>query len=299
MKDELNIHTTPRNFHVDFFQLVSDKDENIFDYFQKVESEESGSSYSNQGVTRELWNLSSRSKPKSITGMLRKFRTSDLPEIGSIGEAAKELLLEEGQALIEFNYFIYYKENQILAWVRNGNGSTPNQFSVFLRSLWETNIKALPLIERNALKRLMSGKVEVKNFEVTLSKPTADEFHPEYDISKKALELVSSSGADSLSFKLGVKLKDIDNKGTWQEEAKGAAKELLSIGASRLKLEVLENGFEHPIDLIADRISSKQSVDTNGKYAPSASMYKMIDAAQSEKKEAIDALYKRDKKALA
>lgn len=61
---------------------------------------------------------------------------------------------------------------------------------------------------------------------------------------------------------------------------KKAATAFMRSGYARsLKVNVEENGIEHPIDLIADRILSVQNVSMAGKYPMKESIYAALNSA--------------------
>lgn len=82
----------------------------------------------------------------------------------------------------------------------------------------------------------------------------------------------------------------------------GAIKQTLrnlhALGATTAKATVIEDGLQHTIDLIADRVSSRQRTETDGR-PPAETMYGLIDNAREECSEAIDGYFGAVDNALA
>lgn len=241
------------------------------------------------GYTREVWQPINRCgpDPRSVAGQFRKFRTSDLPEIGAAGQDSAELELAENQGLIERNFFVYYEDRQLLGWCRNGHGNTVSQFANFLSACWGTKVQAGPILQPDAAKRLMRNGIELKAIEVTLPRPTNPEFYPEEDFSKEMVEMLRRSGADTIHLTLGINTRRSDTGGSLASRWKHALAEVTGMGASTARAVVYDDGIEHPIDLIADRVVSYQDIETNARFPPSGTMYEAIDAAREECKGSI------------
>lgn len=294
MQQMVDTHTKTRKFHIDFFQLVCESGESISHLFDQLLVSDSRLHCEHYGITRELWNPEKRVSPSSITGMLRKFRTSDLPEIGALGEAPETLPLKDGQGIIEYNHFVYFEEFQILAWVVNGHGSTPNQFAMCLSDLFKKSIVIAPLLKPDAMKRLMKGDVDLKKFSVRIAKPTNPDMFPSDDFSSELLKMMGSSEADSIFVELSTDTRNNNAKGKALRLCKDLKKTIVNLAShdpKTLKSTLIEDGMERPIDFIKDKLRSTQSIETNAKYAPSATMYQMIDTAKDESKSDIDAIF--------
>lgn len=241
------------------------------------------------GYIREIWRPLKRDRPRiSYAGQFRKFRKSDLPEIGATGQDASELELNEDQGLVERNFFVYYPRHSILAWCRNSHGSTPNQFAKFLSAVWGTKIEANPVLAPDAARRIMQHGITLKKVLLTIPRPTNPGLHPEHDFNAAAFSLISESAADSIHIEIGIDSRRADSQGSLSERWKRALTEAVGIGASTAKAIVIDDGIEHPIDLIADRVFSTQEIETNAKYPPSNTMYAAIDTARHECDELIN-----------
>ena len=280
-----------RRYTIDFFQLAhvaTTEVPTIEDGFKIILDEEIEPILVSNGYTRDLWTLQVRSRPKSYAGQFRKFRTNDLPEIGTAGGSAAQLALSDKEGVVEKNFFVYYKEHQILGWHRNGHASSAKQLATFLSSLWGTKVTIDPVLQPDAVKRLLRGDIDLKKVELTIPRPTSRDLYPDDDYGKGILELLNRSGADSLQLTLGIDTRRKDTEGKLTSQWKRALSEFTSMGATTARAIVYDDGVEHPIDLIADRVVSYQDIETNALFPPSGTMYAAIDKAREECKGAIN-----------
>ncbi|ENO0459395.1 hypothetical protein ACAK56_003422, partial [Salmonella enterica] len=221
--------------------------------------------------------------PVSFVGQFRKFRNTDIPEKGAAGRQATEIPLDEDEGIVERNFFVYYKKQQLLGWHNNSHASSAKQFAAFLQKLAGVkSINCLPLIQTDALRRLMRGDVTLKQIEFTIPRPTSPEMYPDDDYSQSLLQLMNNASADSLHLKMGINLRRGGGKGRLNNAFKTVLAELSELGATTARAQVFDNGIEHPIDLIADRIIAYKEVETGAKYPPANTMYKLIDSTRSE-----------------
>ncbi|MED0060465.1 hypothetical protein RCU70_04180 [Escherichia marmotae] len=290
-----------KSYKIEFFQLNLAPNQNVSsirDLFEALADGEYETSLEIGGFTREVWGLVFDRFANSVCGQFRKFRNTDIPEIGSIGEDAEQIELDDDQGLIEKNFFVYYEQNDLLAWHKNAHSSGINQFVNFLSSVAGVKVTAGPIIQSDAIARLMSGDVELKKIEFTLPRPTNPQLYPQDDFGSTILSMMNSADADSLKISMGIDLRRTDTEGKLANRLKSTLRNLVSNGASTARAHVLEDGIEYPIDLIADRVFSLQSVETNTHFPPSFTMYGIIDTAKAECQEELDAYFGATEDAL-
>lgn len=281
-----------RRYNIDFYQLNHTSTPQvpaILDGFNNILNG-APAVHNVKGYIRELCMLSSRNSPfgMSIGGQFRKFRTSDLPEIGAAGGDAVELELAENQGLIERNFFVFYPDRNLIGWCRNAHANTANHFADFLSTCFGTRVTAGLIIEPDAVRRLMRDDIQLKKIEVTIPRPTNPDFYPDSEFSRTIVGLLRDNGADSIHVTLGVNSRRSDTQGRLGSTLKNALSEVLGMGASTAKAIVYDDGIEQPLDLIADRVKSLQDIDTNARFPPSETMYAAIDAAYQECQGQID-----------
>lgn len=280
-----------REYKIEFFQLnfLPNQDiSSIRELFEALFEEEYDTALNIGGFTRETWGLLFDRFPNSVCGQFRKFRNTDIPEIGVIGEDAEQIELEDGEGLIERNFFVYYEENDILAWHKNGHSSSVNQFANFLSNTSGLRISASPILQPEAVNRLMQGNIELKKIEVTIPRPTNPALYPDDDFGSDMIRMMNSADADSLKITMGVDLRRADTEGKLSNRLKNMLRNIVRSGASTARAHVFDDGVEYPIDLIADRVFSWQSVETNAQFPPNLTMYGIIDTAKAERQEELD-----------
>lgn len=252
------------------------------------------------GVTRQIWRLEPEGAPaESIRGQLRKLRREDLPEIGSTDQDGRQLDLPENEGVIEKNFFIFYRRRNLLVWHSNGNASNTNQFAKLLSTIWNCPVTIDPLIEADAMRRLLKDGVEVKNLQVSLPRPTNGGLYPNNDFSEDTVRLLNRSGGDRIKVSIGVDGRTKERRGkALFNVAKEYISDMLSMGASTLKADVIEDGVCHPIDLIANRVQCIQEAEVDSKYPANDAMFDLLRAAKDECNDAITAYFGEGDRAM-
>jgi hypothetical protein len=283
-----------RSYKIEFFQvsLNPNADANdIRDIFEGIRDEDFDAALEIGGFTREVWGLLFDRFPSSVCGQFRKFRDTDIPEVGVVGGDAEEIDLEDGEGLIEKNFFVYYEDHDLLAWHKNNHSSGVNQFVNFLTAISGAKVSVSPILQSDAIERLMNGDVELKKIEITLPRPTNPRFYKGDDFGPDLIDLMGSANADSLKISLGIDLRRADTEGSLTSRLKNTLKYIVKNGATTAKAIVFEDGIEHPIDLIADRVFSYQDVDTDAHFPPNLTMYGIINTAKDDCQEEIDGYF--------
>jgi len=241
------------------------------------------------GYVRELWKPTIGGNQDVITGAFRKFRMSDLPEIGSIGDASRELELEENQGLVEKNFFALYRQQSLLLWHSNGHANTPTQFGRTLSKLLETQVNVNPLIQSDSLKRLMRNDVEVRNIEISIPRPKNPNYYPENEFNRSIFSAMSAAEGDRIRVSISSDAR-VNPQPRLTRAVKSALRELVTDNAvSVARADIKESdGVLHPIDLIADRLLYFKEIEHDGRYPLGYEMFKVFDDARSEKQEEIN-----------
>lgn len=277
-----------RPYRIDFFQLAVVANGEIaspHDVFEGIHRGELPAIAPSGGYLREVFGLGQRQRPSGFAAQFRKFRTSDLPEVGRAGRDAAELELLEGQGLIERNFFVYYRQHNLLGWHVNGHGSTPQQLAAYMAQLTGLRTTVLPVPVRGAVERLMRGDVIAKKIIASIPRPTNNQIVPDDDFAEDVLRLLAGADGDSMHLEINIDTRRADTAGGLAERAKGMLRALVGAGATTARAIVVEDGIEHPIDLILDRVKCTEYAETDGRYPPSQTMYRMIDAAFRESHE--------------
>jgi len=286
-----------KQYRIEFYELTIDvPTAECPDAFRALASLANGErelSINIGGIVRELWPSTLWQDQDVIKGSFRKFRMNDLPEIGRVGDTSRELVLEEKQGLVEKNFFALYRQQSLLIWHSNGHANTPTQFGYALGKLLGIRVNVNPLIQSDALRRLMRGDVEVRKIEVSIPRPKNPDYYPGNKFNRALFSAMSAADGDRIRVSISSdgKVRPQSKFAKLKSTVKQALEELVTDNiVSVARADVKEdNGVEHPIDLIADRLLSLQGIDHDGRYPLAHEMFKAFEEARSEKQEEIDA----------
>lgn len=225
----------------------------------------------------------------SVRGSFRKFRAGDLPEKGKIGGRSEPIELEDGEGLIERNYFSAYRQQNLFLWHTNGHANAPSHFEKALAKLLGTPVSLNPLIEKDALGRLMRGEAQLRSLEVSIPRPKDPLYYPDSDFGKHVMEALAGADGDRIRIEITTDARRRGAKAKLKGKIKAALKELVSDEvASTARAVVVDEDGQHPIDLIADRLLAHTEIEHDGRYPPSEEMFRAFDRAKADHQEAIN-----------
>lgn len=98
----------------------------------------------------------------SFSGELRKFRNSNIPDKGAPGKQSTPIPLAKDEGIIERNFFVFYPRINVIGWHYNHMACGISRFSAFLSTIFGSKVKPAPLLEKDAIARLMRGDVKMK-----------------------------------------------------------------------------------------------------------------------------------------
>jgi len=243
--------------------------------------------------TRELWKAQQVRNPRGWAGQFRKFRTADLPHIGSPGEEAEELEIDPAQGIIERNFFLLVPPHNILLWQVNGHGNTPNQFARYLSAVAGTEVVADPVMQANPMQRLMRGGLTIKRIRLRVARPTNVAYYPEEEWSREIFDVLNNGGGDSLYVEASMDGRKAQTNQTavnsrWRRALREFVNDRI---ATTAVADVIEDGIEHPIDLLGDRLDARVEVDFDGRYAPADMMVGALKSAWEDVESAIEEMF--------
>ena len=222
-----------------------------------------------------------------ISGEFVKYRHDHLPNVGAPNREERELDIRDDEYLIEKSYFLFEPARQLLIYQRNAHGaSVLNLEKYFARIHHEALTLFQPVLQPDPMRRLMRGEAMPRSVYLTVARPTNPELVPETDWGRAALELLSSSGGYGFTLQLRADGHSQGDERFLGGRVKRAVQELIECGAAKTaRVKVEEEGISHPIDLIADRLISTQTVEMAGRYPMRASIVPALYAALQEKQE--------------
>lgn len=277
-------------YRIEFYELIAKPTADVPDAFDAMTQLSSDPPAATKvgAYMRDLWQLTATAR--TVHGQFRRFRMEDFPEIGRIGGDAKPLNLDDDQGLIEKNFFALHKHKMLLVWHSNGNASRPTQFAKMLTAVLGTKVEAHPVIQANGLRRLMTGAVTLRGLKVSIPRPRDATYYPEDEFAQTLFDAMGAAGGDRIQVSITTDAR-INEHPRLDNRIKRALKELVTDHAvTTARVDAMEDGIEHPIDLVADRITSTQEVEHEGRYASADAMYHALHAAFDEQREAIDAV---------
>lgn len=237
---------------------------------------------------------------KRVKGVFAKFRSDQIPHAGEPGGKERELDLGEGEGLLEKNFFLFDKPRNLIAFQRNGNASRISKLGEYLSALDDKTITFDPVLKPEATERLLRGDIVPLRMELSFARPTNPEMYPADDWGKEILDVANKAGATRARLILSS-----DRRSAQAEDHSLSNRVRNALGAFHdaglatvARMHVLEDGIEHPIDLIADRLQSVQDVEMLGRYPSPDQMYAALDTAIGEEREALDAIFGQEGRRL-
>lgn len=231
---------------------------------------------------RDLVRMSNRA---SFKGVFAKFRKEDLPHAGEPGGPEREIDLDDQEGLLEKNFFLYHRKHELLVYQSNRQGSHPNRLASYLGGVINEHVLFDPVLQPEPMRRLLRGDVLPRSLDLRIARPANPQIVPADEWNQAVMKVLSGAGGMSLHIRIrGDGRSQKESEHHLATRVKRAVSELMDVAdVTRAKLEVDEaDAPEHTIDLIADRLSSRQQVQMNGRYPVSDSIYDALRKARSE-----------------
>ncbi|HDY98752.1 MAG TPA: hypothetical protein ENH72_09695 [Pseudomonas sabulinigri] len=226
-----------------------------------------GSDYQLRGVSL---------KDGKYSGHLVRFR-DDRPIAGSRNhDEEKPVELAEGEEVIDKNHFAFYKKGSafVLAYQSTMEGGSAQALGRYLAGIADrqTTIMVADLVTEETLDALLQGK-RVQYVEFKVAKPTAKKYmpDPEDTWTQQAIEFMDNSGATRFQAKV---VTYSPKKGLLTDIVPKLR--LLAESKQTKKLKIKVSDQSDPIDLFADRIKDKISVEMDNGVISSAVVHDEI-----------------------
>ncbi|MBF0179625.1 MAG: hypothetical protein HQM03_06315 [Magnetococcales bacterium] len=207
-----------------------------------------------------------------IAGVIAKYRTINLPHIGSmVTNNETKILLEQDEALLEKNFFIISRRWNLIVYQKNGNGCTPNQLAGYLTFLLheaeesgEFSFHPVPdpAEIQDILARGASKKIE---FTIAALNPKyVDQIAP--DINGFTAKILHSTGGVHLRFSVTpARGEALNTRGVWDIIQTLFAGNT-HIKTAKAEMLDLEGHYRHPINLLTKTVTDTITVEMEGKY---------------------------------
>lgn len=287
-----------KEYAIDFFtsQVGADGTELLSDWFRKLIDLPRAPVKTYSDVTYELREYNANDTATIFWGVFAKYRADDLPHAGSPGGDERELDLAEEEGLIEKNYFRYYRKNELLLFQRNRNASTSGQFARYLSGSSDGIVVFNPVLQPEPTRRLLRGEVLPRKLDLSISRPKNPAMYDRNVWARRVIGLLSESGGVRLRVSVTSDARSkVEQEHYLDAKIKRAMTAFVDSGDAKIaRLIIEEEGLEHPIDLIADRIVSWQDVEMNGRYPEMKSMQKALQRAVREHRASLQEIFGED-----
>lgn len=240
-------------------------------------------------VAYELRNFTSLNNGSVFTGVLAVLR-DDAPNIRDHQGNERPIDLQPGERVIEKNHFVFYRERQLLAWQVNTRASHVTRFEQYLSNVSGSIVGFDDIILAASFKRIKEGVV--KKLEVKIASPKNPDLVSSSDWSSQALSMMSGVGATSIRIDVSTRMRS---------GLKTSVKQVihqLKDSAEAASIKVKLAGEAEPIDLVADSIKGRVSVNMVGMYPDPADMFIQLQQLKDAKKGELDEFFGQGSRVL-
>ncbi len=207
-------------------------------------------------------------------GVFRKFRKTDLPLIGKIGEKQEhDIPLDDEEALIEKNFFLYDTNRNVLLYQSTQPGSKYSILANYIGHVSGT-IVDLAIITRMRLDDFLDDPTQrIKSFDIKVARPTNidDLKNRSDDFSNPVLQFFEMYGANSINLKVSANMRISGEKGFLSNVA-SLIKEIFARSGEeeqqkpKGKIHFVDNDDNISIvDLLVDSLIAEIQVPTKAK----------------------------------
>ncbi len=254
-----------------------DNDDKVSDIFRELTKKDPCPPCTIDDYTYEIRELRAFGNG-SFNGILAKFRSDDIPHIGAPGGEERDIEMEEGEALIEKNHFIFYQDYELLVFQSNRNGSSTRALSTYLGDYKNDTVRFAPVLQLDPMRRLLHSEAKPRKIELSFARPSKDWIKRNHtQFSNGIIKLLSEAGGSRINLTITPPRKSFLHMGM-KEVVRNLLEEVPE-DVKVARMNVLEGDVEHPIDLIADRLFSKKTVDMNGRYPNTKGMFRALQEA--------------------
>lgn len=243
-----------------------------------------------EGCRYEIRELQSLGAATSFKGVLAVVR-DDAPHIRAADGAERKIDLEEEEGVLEKNYFLFFRQHNLLVWQVNGRASHVMRFERYLSMLSPNTIVFDDVIDRGSLARLQAGTVKRIQVRIALPK-NAEAYDPEV-WEGGAFDMMAGVGATTMQFELATRRKGRGLERTVKE----AVHRLLNRKETRA-VRVRMDGQRDFIDLMADCITDQVQVQMFGLYPNPTSVFAELASAKDRQYPRLEAYFGIDDQVL-
>ncbi|WP_299231669.1 DUF6731 family protein [uncultured Halomonas sp.] len=284
-----------RNYIIDFFSSFTPNDIefNFHDFLENYLTEGCCPPEYKQSFDLEVRHLR-RHEDGVISGVFAKIRKDHLPHAGRTGQQERELDLEDDEGLVEKNHFLAYRENSLLVMQANRHAGTAIALGHYLSRFAGHSVAFDPVLQPDAMQRLMRGDLHPVSVQAGFARPTNPDLYPEDDWSEALMDLLSGAGGSYVKLSINSDLRsDDDDTNRLKDAMRHAWRSIKGMPKVRsLKMDMAnDDGIVYPIDLIADRLKDKVTVDVRGRYPIESDMFTSMAAAKEGLNDSLESIF--------
>lgn len=277
-----------KSFGVRFYQgylHTQDGARTIYDVLTEIiEAQEGGTAPPQIGEgsrAHELRELGASANKAVIRGVLALVR-DDAPHIREADGGERPIHLEDQEGILEKNYFLYYRHQNLLVWQINGRASHISRFESYLSSYSGSTAKFLDVLQEGAYERLKNGLVKSLRFRIA-KRRNANAIDP-HAWESDVFDLMSGVDGTIIEVKVSTRRR---GKGLANTVTDAIHRMMNRDDVSSLQVKM--DGQSEPIDLFADRISDRIEVEMAGHYPIPTDIIVKLAEAKDRQQTALEA----------
>lgn len=222
-----------------------------------------------------------RTAPGCYKGELKRYGNDNLPHAGTIEGPERELELQDEEKTIERNFFLFFQRRRLLVWQDNRRVSSVATLGKVMSLALGTTISFNPVMTPEATRALMLQNHRPRAIEFSVTAPRNPDMFDPKDDSARVLTMLSGLGGMSGSFRISANAQGFRGRVLDAARVLALGNSLVESGQARkVKLEM--DGLDHPIDLFADRLKGKITVNMYGRYPVHDSIFAELQALTDE-----------------
>jgi len=239
--------------------------------------------FNSDNLGYEIRELHSHNRGAVYQGVFATIR-DDAPHIRESQGGERVIPLRDDEGILEKNHFIYYANESVLVYQINQRASHPTRFEDYLRAMAGAGhaVSLDDMLTRDAWEKLRNGVV--KEFDVTFDAPRDPAAYNPTDFTSENLNTLERSGAGTMR----VQLKATRGHQGMNKWIKQITRQLSGDQQVR-KLQVKLDGEDSPIDLFANVIREKMTVEMDGRYPNTRRTFQELESAKHRAQADIDA----------
>jgi len=215
-----------------------------------------------------------------VKGTLALLR-DDAPNVRQLDGNETTIPLQQGETLLEKNYFLYFKDTRLLVWHFNLAANHVGNLTLLLTALG-ANAKIVSYEYKVKDVFAMTPDTDIEYVELKLSTPNKKYEKEEVanldptDWGIDPFKIMSNSGARQLSITLTNRREEGLLGGISR-----MARDLAGVEVTKT-LRVKVDGATEPIDLLSERFTYKETVEFVGHYPDPVRVFEALQAAKDK-----------------